>query len=470
MRVTGGRLVRAGRGPVRGASVDSRRVRPGDLFVAVRGERVDGHDFVAEAFRRGAVAALVSREVEAAGEAGAAGEQGALIRVDDTVAALGRLAAYHRQRLDVTVVAVTGSVGKTTTKDMIAAVLATAMPVLKSPGNYNTEIGLPLTLLELTPEHKAAVLEMGMRGAGQIRYLARIARPRIGCLTVVGETHLELLGSVENIARAKGELLEELPAGGAAVLNADDPWQRRLAPLTAARVVWYGFDPSAQVTAADVVTGGSSTTFTLRADVGRPVAVQVTLPLPGRHHVLDALAAAAVGLLLGVPPEGIAGGLAATTLSAMRCQVTAGAFTVIDDTYNASPASAKAALSALAEAGGARRVAVLADMLELGPRAVAGHREVGETAACCADLVVAVGDLARHIAAGALAAGLPPERVIHCGSRAEALGVLERLVRPGDVVLVKGSRGMRMEEVAEALVRWAGAPARGGAGGEGGGR
>ncbi len=450
--------MRPGRGEVCGAAVDNRRVRPGELFVAIRGERVDGHDYVADAFRRGAAAALVSRPPDGGPEGG---EEGALILVDDTVAALGRLAAYHRQRLDLAVVGVTGSVGKTTTKDMIASVLGMAMPVHKSPGNYNTEIGLPLTLLELTPEHRAAVLEMGMRGLGQIRYLARIARPEIGCLTNIGEAHLELLGSVENIARAKGELLEELPAGGTAVLNADDPWQRRLAPLTAARVVWYGFGAPAQVTARDVTPRGSATAFRLHVDVGRPFVVDVVLALPGRHHILDALAAAAVGAVMGVSPEDISRGLGEAALTAMRCQVIPGAFTVINDAYNASPASTKAALAALADADGERRVAVLADMLELGSRAVAGHREVGAAAARCADVLVTVGDLARHIREGALAAGLPADRAIHCADRAEALARLEGLVRAGDVVLVKGSRGMRMEEVAEALARWAGASAAG---------
>lgn len=471
----GGRLWRgSGREEIRRAVVDSREVRAGDLFVAVPGARADGHDYVGQAFARGAAAALVSRPpAEGAAPAGEAGTPegdpgapdgsgpggGALILVDDTVAALGRLAAHHRRRFPVEVVGVTGSVGKTTTKEMIAAVLARRFRVLKSPGNYNTEIGLPLTLLGLRPEHQVAVLEMGMRGEGQIRYLAGIAAPRLGVLTVIAETHVELLGSVEAVARAKRELIEALPADGVAVLNADDPRQRRMPEATAARVLWYGLGEGAQVTAVDVrPRGPAGTAFRLRAPGFAEV--PVTLPLPGRHHVLDALAAAAAGLALGVPPEEAAGGLESLSLPDKRSRLLlSGGLTLIDDTYNASPASMKAALATLEEVAGGRRVAVLGDMLELGERAEAGHREVGRAAAAAGvDLLVTVGDLSRHVREGALEAGLPAERARHYAGRAAAAAWLCKALRPGDTVLVKGSRGMRMEEVVEALAAWTPGP------------
>lgn len=452
-RVAGGRLVRGtGREEIMRVVTDSRAVRSGDLFVAIPGVRVDGHRFVAEAFHRGAVAALASQRVEAG-----AGEAGAVILADDTVLALGRLGAWRRERFEGTVVAVTGSVGKTTTKEMVAAVLSTRFNVLKSPGNYNTEIGLPLALLDLSPAHQAAVLEMAMRGPGQIRYLARLSRPQVGVVTVIGETHVELLGSVENIARAKAELVEELPPDGLAVLNADDPWQRGMAESTRARVVWYGLGPGAQVTAEGIEPrGAAGVSFVLRAPALAAGEAVIRLPLPGRHHVTDALAAAAVGLALGLTVDEVRQGLEGVEPAAMRSRILSlGGLTVIDDTYNASPTSVKAALSSLREVAATRRVAVLGDMLELGDHAGAGHRDVGRVAAAArVDILVTVGDLAREIGAGAADGGLAAGRVHHCASTGEAVEWLRRVLRPGDTVLVKGSRGMRMEEVVRGLYRW----------------
>lgn len=452
----GGRLLGGSGGEgIRRVVVDSRAAGPGDLFVAVPGRRVDGHAFVGEALARGAVAALVSRVPSGEAPAGPDPPPAALILVDDTVAALGRLAAWHRARFAVDVVGVTGSVGKTTTKEMTAAALATRLRVLRSPGNLNTEIGLPLALLELRPEHQAAVLEMAMRGPGQIRYLARLARPRVGVLTVIGETHAELLGSVEAVALAKRELIEELPPEGWAVLNADDPRQRPMAAATRARVVWYGLGSEAQVRAEDPVPCGTGVRFRLRAPELAEGEAVVTLPMPGRHHVSDALAAAATGLVLGLDLGEIARGLARVTLPEMRSRILAlGGLTVIDDTYNASPASVKAALETLDQVASGRRVAVLGDMLELGTYALAGHREVGQAAARV-DLLLTVGTHARHIREAAVAAGLAPERALHCADRAEALAILQRLLRPGDTVLVKGSRALRLEAVVSGLAAWA---------------
>lgn len=426
-----------------GASSDSRQVAEGDLFVAIPGRTADGHDFVGAAAARGAAAALVSRL-----PAGAGGLP--LILAEDTVAALGRLAAAWRRKFKPTVVAVTGSVGKTTTRDLAAAVLARHFPVLKAEGNLNTEVGVPLTLLRLGPEHRVAVLELAMRGPGQIAYLARLARPAVGVLTVIGEAHLELLGSQEAIARAKGELLEALPPDGLAVLNADDPWQRSLAGLARSPILWYGLGPGSQVSAADLEEAGiDGVAFTLRAPGGQ--AARVRLPWPGRHHVLDALAAAAVGLSLGVPLADVALALGEASLSEMRWQVERlGGVTVVNDAYNASPASMLAALSALARAGG-RRVAVLGEMLELGPRSEEGHRAVGRAAASACDLLVAVGRGAEILADEALLAGLEEDRVHRCPSADEAAELVAGMVRPGDVVLLKGSRAVGLERVARSL-------------------
>lgn len=430
--------------------VDSRQVGPGDLFIALRGSRTDGHDHVGDAFRRGALAALVEADVEGVGE-------GAVIRVAGTLPALGRLAAYHRRRLAPTVVAVTGSVGKTTTKDLIASVASAGRTVLKSRANYNTEIGLPLTLLELRDEHQVAVLEMAMRGLGQIRYLAGVAAPDIGVLTVIAETHLELLGSVENIARAKGELLEELPPHGTAVLNRHDPWQEGLSRLTRAETVWYGLGQGSHVTAESVQPlPARGYRFVLAVDIpARSLSfrVPVRLPLPGRHHLLDGLAAAAVGAVLGLEPGQIRAGLEGAVVTGMRWEVlNLGPITVINDAYNASPASVRAALETLAEVGEGRRVVVLGDMLELGERSIPEHEGVGrEVARLPVDRLITVGDLSSHITRAAVRAGYPAGHASHCRDKDEAARLLGRTLREGDTVLVKGSRGIRLEELIESL-------------------
>ncbi|MBE3590303.1 MAG: UDP-N-acetylmuramoyl-tripeptide--D-alanyl-D-alanine ligase [Firmicutes bacterium] len=447
---TGGRLVGAGAAAealrFRHVAIDSRAVEPGGCFVALRGARADGHEFLPAVRAAGAAVALVERIPE-----GAPGDLPYVV-VPDTVAALGRFAAWHRRRHRLRVVGVTGSVGKTTCKDMAAAVLARRYRTFKSPGNLNSETGLPLALLQLDASHEAAVLEMAMRGPGQIAYLSSLAEPEVGVITRIGESHLELLGTVERIAQAKFELVRSLPPGGRAVLNADDPWQRRLAAELEVPVTWYGRGGTAEVRAVDVVPlGTQGTRFRLVTPAGEAA---VRLPQPGPHLVQNALAAAAVGHVLGVGPEEAAEGLGSYEPSGMRMAVLRlGGITVLDDSYNASPTSTRAALRTLVEvAGEERRLAVLGDMLELGPEAPRLHEELG---AECAGLdgLVTVGGLARHIGEGALRAGLPPERWTHAPDVEAAALCVTAMARRGDVVLVKASRGLRFERLVERLAQ-----------------
>jgi UDP-N-acetylmuramoyl-tripeptide--D-alanyl-D-alanine ligase len=443
--------------PIAAVAVDSRAVVPGGMFVALPGERVDGHEFIIQALSRGARAAMVRADrlgpVRAALAGAPGGPTPALIVVPDTGRALGELAAWHRRRFDPDVVAVTGSAGKTTTKDMLAAIAARRFVVLKTRGNYNTDIGLPLTLLDLDQRHQVAVIEMGMRGRGEIARLAEIARPRAAVITNIGLAHVERLGSLEGIARAKGEVLDALPSDGFAVLNGDDEWCRRLGAGWGGRAAYFGFGPGCAVTGRDLTVAGTGQRFTLAAAGGE---VRVELPLPGRHNVANALAAAAAALELGVSLADVAGGLAEFAPAGMRMAVRrAGGVTIIDDTYNANPASVVAAVATLRElAGGGRAVAVLGEMRELGDFTAAAYREAAEAArGCGVALLVAVGGAAAEIAAAAREAGMPPAAVRECGDHAGAAALLAREVRAGDTVLVKGSRLARMEDVVADLVR-----------------
>ncbi|MFB3882921.1 MAG: UDP-N-acetylmuramoyl-tripeptide--D-alanyl-D-alanine ligase [Armatimonadota bacterium] len=426
-----------------GVSTDTRSLARGALFVALRGERFDGHDFVGAALAKGAGAALVSRDVSATGP---------LIVVPDTLVALGEIAATHRATLTPRVVAVTGSTGKTSTKEMIASVLSQGWRTARTPGNYNNEIGVPLTLLSLDSSYEAAVVELAMRGRGQIEYLARMARPQVGVITNAGVSHLELLGSREAIVEAKAELLAALPADGVAVLNADDDSFGVLAERSPCRVMSFGSRSTAEVTADEVVVNqDGSTGFRLRGRWGEE---RVSIPVGGRHHALNAAAAAAAAVAAGADPAWIAAGLASFAGAEQRTRIVraAGGFTVIDDCYNAAPDSMRAALDLLEDLPGERKWAVLGDMKELGPLAPEWHREVGELAGTSGVAgLVTVGELGRFMAEGAREV-LQGEQVIETQSNAGAAAALLALVGPGDVVLVKGSRAMAMEEVVARLV------------------
>ncbi len=435
---------------VTGVTVDSRTVAEGDLFCATKGERVDGHDYVLDAFSKGAVASLVSREVDVPPDFS---PQKAVILVPDTVTALGDLARYYLSSLGAKVIGVTGSVGKTSTKDMIYSVLEKRFRVGKNPGNLNSHIGLCLAALQLDPGIEIAVLEMAMRAVGEIKYLASIARPTYGVLTDISESHIGVVGSLEKIARGKAELIEALPAEGIAFLAGDNPLVREVTAGVKCRKVFYGFGPDCDYRGEEItVLGEEGAAFTLRYPGGK---MRAKIPVPGKHQVKNALCAAAIGIELGMMPGEVAVGLETASLSGMRTAIAhAGPLTILDDSYNSSPVSCKAALDLLSELRGERKIALLGDMLELGEWAPEAHREVGRYAAGRVDVLVTQGDLARYIAGAAIevstAVARAPE-VTWVPDRDSARRFLAGVLKAGDVILVKASRAMKFEEYVEFL-------------------
>jgi UDP-N-acetylmuramoyl-tripeptide--D-alanyl-D-alanine ligase len=430
--------------------IDSRTAGRGDLFIALPGENRDGHAFVSHAIERGAVAAVVSEGWAETARPGA----GALVVVQDPAIALMDLARDERSALGATVIGITGSTGKTCTKDFTAAVLGGRRRVVASRASFNNEVGLPLTILEATPSTEFLVCEMGSRGRGHIRRLCEVARPSIGIVTNVGVAHMELFGSSDALREAKAELVEALPGDGVAVLNADDDVVRAYAARTPARVVLFGMGPDAEVRAANVKvsrqTGAAE--FDLETAAGT---AHVRLRARGEQMVPDALAAAAVGSALGIALDDIADGLARASVAAGRMEAfeTADGLRVVNDAYNANPTSMAAALRAARwMAGDARCVAVLGPMAELGPIAGREHERVGELLARIGiDALVAVGPEAGLIAVGAEREGVEPDRIVRCEDTAQAVNAVRALAGPGDVVLVKASRVARLERVAEAL-------------------
>ncbi len=449
--LSGGRLVRDSLRPIRGASVDSRRVRPGELFVALPGERTDGHRFLREAVVSGAAGLLVAHTPDAS-TLGALGDV-TIVAVRDPLAALQRVAAAWRARFDPLVVGVTGSIAKTSTKEAIAAVLAASGRTIRTEGNENNEIGVPLSVLRLGPDIVNFVVEMGMYRGGEIAALARIARPEIGVVTAILGVHLSRIGSIEAIEDAKAELIEALPPSGVAVLNADDARVRSLAARTKARSMTYGFAADADVGAEDVHSAGhDGMRFSLRYPGARgPARIAASIPAPGRLSVHNALAAAAVGLAAGMSIRVIVAALTEGWSAPHRAQlVAAGGVTIVDDSYNASPASTLAALDLLAGLPG-RRVAVLGEMLELGAGSDEGHRVAGTAAASVCALLITVGRGSALIADGARRAGMATGAVVETADRTEALAVLVERLRDGDVVLVKASRGAELDLLVDAL-------------------
>jgi UDP-N-acetylmuramoyl-tripeptide--D-alanyl-D-alanine ligase len=449
---TGGTLVVPAAGNASGVSIDSRTLRPGELFVAITGPRFDGHTFLTSARAAGAWAALVHRDVEAPAGLG-------LVRVPDTTAALAALARHVRRTVDLPVVAITGSAGKTTTKEILAALLATRGPVLKTEGNLNNQYGLPLNLLRLRPEHTSAVLELGMSAPGEMRALAKIAEPDVAVITNVGRAHLAFFASADEIAQAKAEIFEGVRPGGIAVLNADDPRVRRVGEAWGGRVLWFGRDRRYEVSAEN----WRGTVFGMRFDLRiAGQTVEIALPLPGPHHVMNFLAAAGAAHALGIAPAAMADAATRIEATKHRGQVVRlrEGITLLDECYNSSPEALEAAIVALGMAGGLRRVAVIGDMLELGPSGPAIHREAGTRVVGRVDVLAAVGPLGAEIAAGARDAGLAPSSVhLFADATGAAAGVPD-LLRPGDAVLVKGSRGVHLEAVVSALIERLGAGER----------
>jgi UDP-N-acetylmuramoyl-tripeptide--D-alanyl-D-alanine ligase len=444
------------------ACIDSRKVIPGALFVAIPGERLDGHDFVEEAFERGAHVALVQQDLSARlpqldlrlGLDLTALEQLEVpfcIRVDDTIRALQQAAHFWRRKMQVRVIGVTGSVGKSTTKELVAEVLSQRYRTLKSLGNFNNEIGLPLTLLRLSEGYERAVLEMGFYVPGEIAFLCELALPSIGVVTNVGTVHAERAGSQQVIAQGKAELVQALPPApdGVAVLNYDDPWVRGMAEQTRASVFFYGLDPQADLW-ADKVEGLGLDGIRFRLHF-RNETLYLKVPMIGRHSVHTALRAAAVGLLEGLTWQEIVDGLRSehVQLRLVAVRTPQGAL-ILDDTYNASPDSTLAALNLLDELEG-RKVAVLGDMLELGPYEKQGHEMVGVRAAEVVDELVTVGPLAGMIADAARSAGLRSEWITEFLEPQPATQYLQERLSEGDVVLVKGSRGMHLDDIVAAL-------------------
>jgi UDP-N-acetylmuramoyl-tripeptide--D-alanyl-D-alanine ligase len=444
------------------AVIDSRQAKRDSLFIAFPGERTDGHVFVQEAFYKGAVLALVQQKMP--DELNTLDlrpdhfnpEQSDLslplcLRVENTLSALQTLAAYWRSKHPVRTIGITGSVGKTTTKELTAALLSEKYKVLKNPGNQNNEIGLPLSILGLEDDHQYAVLEMGFYVPGEIRTLCEIAEPQVGVVTNVGTVHAERAGSQEIIARGKAELVESLPAApeGIAILNHDDPWVKKMADKTKASVFYYGIHQKADLRAADIISHGlNGLSLNLQYQGEQH---QVHSPLMGNFSAYTILRAVAVALNEGIGWEIIEAGLAAKQIDLrMRQFSLSNGAIVLDDTYNASPESTIAALELLSKLEG-RKIAILGDMLELGPYEKSGHTEVGQYAAKIADLLILVGERSKTIAESALEAGFPGTNISWFPKAKDASTIAHQTIQGGDVVLIKGSNSMHMDQIITAL-------------------
>jgi UDP-N-acetylmuramoyl-tripeptide--D-alanyl-D-alanine ligase len=456
--------------------IDSRKAGAGSLFVALPGENGDGHEFIGHAFQQGAIAAITHRLV-------APYDQGQTIqtaqvdlplwtslvrnlpiciKVEDSLQGLQQLASFWRNKFNPRVIGITGSVGKSTTKELGWSVLSTRFKTLKSEGNYNNEIGLPLTLLKLDPSYERVVLEMGMYTLGEISFLCQLARPHVGVITNVGPTHLERLVTIERIAQAKAELVQALPpaavaeseqeSGGVAILNYDDPLVLPLAEKTQARVFTYGLSPQADLWVSDVISAGlEGIRFVFHY---QNETIHARVPLLGRHSVHTALRAALVGLAEGLAWEEIIAGLQSLPSSAqLRLVAVPGPNNsiLLDDSYNASPASTIAALNLLDDLTATRKIAVLGEMMELGSFEEEGHRKVGCRAADVVDLLITIGARTRFIVDEARACGLEPVSILELENNQAAIAYLKTILEPENIVLIKGSLSRRMSEIVSAL-------------------
>ena len=426
-----------------GVATDSRKITSGVLFVALKGENFNGEDFAADALKKGATAVLVSKNFDK-------NLDGITLKVDDTLKAYLQIAEAWRDRFDIPIVAVTGSNGKTTTKDLTAAALNSFGHVQKTSGNFNNEIGVPMTLLSLNDKHTAAVVEIGMRGLGQIEALAQVVKPNIGIVTNVSETHIELLGSLENIARAKGELVTEIQNGGTIILNADNIYTRQMKNLVkdGVKVLTYALEHEADFVAKNILIGSVSTEFVLSFR-GREYDFEI--PMLGRHNVSNALAAIAAGYACGLSVPEVQRGFSTLTTTKMRFEVIRrDGLTIVNDAYNASPASMRAAIRTTSEVYDGRLIAVLGDMLELGDISERVHREIGaELVENKFDTLITLGKLGKFIADGARDAGL--KNIYTFDTHEDAAKKILEIVREGDTILFKASHVMHMEKIIELI-------------------
>lgn len=422
---------------VNGIQSDSRKVQPGELFLALHGERVDGHDYIPAAKGKGAVAALVSQE---------SGELPCIV-VENTLRAYGEIARHYREMLSFKVVGITGSVGKTTTKEMTACLLARSFHTARTEGNHNNNLGLPMTILDMPDDTEVAVLEMGMNHFGEMAYLTSIARPDIAIITNIGTMHIEHLGTREGILQAKLEIMRGMPDDGAGVFNGDEPLLWNIRAIGKHKKYYYGIENHAcDVTATDIVELDDGVRFVVH---GFGQQFELFVPMLGRHAVYNALAATTVGLLLGVKPEQIQARFSSFHNTGMRQKIyVKNGVTIIEDCYNAGPESTEAALDVLAgiKTDG-RRIAVLGDMLELGNRSAAEHYRIGRLAVGKADLLLTYGEHSVRTLTGAITGGMNPKNTDHFDTHEDMAHMLKMRVSEGDVVLFKGSRGMRMEKV-----------------------
>jgi len=447
LKATGGQLLKGSKETlITNISTDSRTLQKKDLFVALIGDQFDGHDFLEQVAEKGAAGAVVSSDVDV--------ELELLIKVSDTLQALGDIATYHRRKFDIPIIAVTGSNGKTTTKDMVASVLAQRFSTLKSAGSFNNLIGVPLTLFQLSEEHQAAVLELGISIPGEMKRLAQIAQPNLGIITNIGPTHLQFLKSLEGVAQEKGVLLEYVQR---AVLNADDKMTGKLKECASGKIITFGENAEANVRADKIqLDEEGRAEFSLIVDgddkgriarSGAERRSRISLPSLGLHNLFNALAAASVGVLMGLDFEDIKNGLESYQPTKMRMQtITINDVKFINDAYNSNPVSLKAAIdvfvSLICEG---KKIAVLADMLELGEDSEELHRQVGrDIPSNKIDVLITVGDKAEQIATEST---IPKHNIFVCATNDEAAEKLREIAEPEDTVLLKGSRGMKLEEV-----------------------
>jgi UDP-N-acetylmuramoyl-tripeptide--D-alanyl-D-alanine ligase len=454
LKVTGGSLWLGEVDAVfEGLSIDSREIKEGDLFFPLRGAKEDGHSYILGALQRGARGSLLESAQKGQFSQGIFPPGKCIIIVKDSQQSLQKLASYHRNKFEIPFIAVTGSSGKTTTKDFIASVLSSKYKTLKTEGNFNNHLGLPLTLLCLRKGHEAAVLELGMSGRGEIAFLTMLSRPSIGVITNIGEAHIGLLGSKENIAKAKGELLLEMGSGATALLNGDDPLLLHLGGEFKGQVFYYGFTKNSHFRVINYSSNGEGTSFeTLLPDGSTE---NFWIPFPGKHHLYNALAAIAAGWHCMLTPAQIKKGLLKADFSAMRLKKISlkSGFYIVNDAYNANPDSMKFALQSLKKfAGSNKKIAILGDMLELGSLEEERHLEIGAYLVDKIDCLITVGRLAALIAEGARSAGFFSDNIFIANNQTEAIKFLGQQDLHDSFILVKGSRGMYMEGIVEKLL------------------